>query len=302
MKASVREYAAMEALAKACASPVQFACCALVSFHGDAEDVPLPRYSTSFQQGDYIHFKQQYNDDWWIGRVVGHNPMTVSGMGFIPSEARLCATIVEMMESEQKLAEGTLTVYEGAPIMRPVVFVGPSLKSSQLTELLQKALVSFMKEQFAGRLVTIKPEYSMATVTQEEEREVESLVYQAGTSLNLVFLDSDASFPSDLCPSLHPLIVYIQISRQKVLHKLVKEMSANSRERAAQLDAAYQLYENPHHYSLIISDSNHDDACQNLELFLESYWAATRSVITVETSQQPSPRPQTTPPVTETQL
>ena len=52
--------------------------------------------------------------------------------------------------------------------MRPVVFVGPSLKSSQLTELLQKALVSFMKEQFAGRLVTIKPEYSMATVTQEE--------------------------------------------------------------------------------------------------------------------------------------
>ena len=31
----------------------------------------------------------------------------------------------------------------------------------------------------------------------------------------------------------------------QVLHKLVKEMSANSRERAAQLDAAYQLYENP---------------------------------------------------------
>lgn len=38
-----------------------------------------------------------------------------------------------------------------------------------------------------------------------------------------------------------------------------------------------------HDYSLIISDSNVDDACQTLELFLESYWAFTRSVILVDT-------------------
>ena len=31
-------------------------------------------------------------------------------------------------------------------------------------------------------------------------------------------------------------------------------------------------------YSLVIRDSDLDDACQSLELFLESYWAATRSV------------------------
>ena len=37
-----------------------------------------------------------------------------------------------------------------------------------------------------------------------------------------------------------------------------------------------------HNYSLIISDSNVDDACQTLELFLESYWAFTRSVILVD--------------------
>ena len=52
--------------------------------------------------------------------------------------------------------------------MRPIVFMGPSLRSSQLTELLQKALVGFMREQFVGRLVTIKPECSMETMTQEE--------------------------------------------------------------------------------------------------------------------------------------
>jgi len=149
------------------------------------------------------------------------------------------------------------------------------------------------------------------------------------------------------------MIVYIQIARQKVrqgggrggctceiilliihcrqvLQKLVKEMTANSRERQDQLDAAYRLYEDPvcpsththththtltvthlpsylhssfqHPYSLTLSDSNLEDASQNLELFLESYWAATRSVITMETKSvtpAPSPRVDTT---TETQL
>ena len=172
-----------------------------------------------------------------------------------------------------------------------------------------------------------------------------------GPTLKLVLLECDASFPSDLAhTTLHPMIVYIQIARQKVcegggegrredsrcacevisltqvLQKLVKEMTANSREREDQLDAAYRLYEDPvcplllhthitlshlhtnqhsplqHSYSLKLSDSNLEDASQNLELFLESYWAATRSVITMETKSvtpAPSPRVDTT---TESQL
>ncbi len=39
------------------------------------------------------------------------------------------------------------------------------------------------------------------------------------------------------------------------------------------------LYDNSSNCSLIIADSNVDDACLNLELFLESYWASTRSVM-----------------------
>lgn len=42
-----------------------------------------------------------------------------------------------------------------------------------------------------------------------------------------------------------------------------------------------------HAYSLIVSDSNVDDACLSVELFLESYWAATRSIILTETLQAP---------------
>ena len=45
-----------------------------------------------------------------------------------------------------------------------------------------------------------------------------------------------------------------------------------------QLEGAGRLFENSSKCSLVISDSNVDDACLSLELFLESYWAATRSV------------------------
>jgi len=87
----------------------------------------------------------------------------------------------------------------------------------------------------------------------------------------------------------------------QVLQKLVKEMTANSRERDHQLEAAYRLYEDPHPYSLILSDSNVDDALQNLELFLESYWAATRSVIAMET-RNATPPPSTRVGTRESQL
>ena len=42
-------------------------------------------------------------------------------------------------------------------------------------------------------------------------------VREAGASLQLVFVDCDASFPGDLdLATFHPLIIYIQIPRRKV--------------------------------------------------------------------------------------
>ena len=103
-----------------------------------------------------------------------------------------------------------------------------------------------MKERFAGRLVTLKPDFSVSdNMTVEQARRLRSEVFAAGTSMNLIFLDCNASSLEDLEPAnIHPQIIYIQIARQKVLHKLVQQMTANSRERAAQLHQAYHLYEN----------------------------------------------------------
>eukprot|EP00731_Ephydatia_muelleri_P020267 Em0012g1092a len=263
----VAEDKALQALTKAVTKQVQLAFKALVEYDADGvSDCPHPSYALSFKKNHYLHMKQKYNDDWWIGRVVGE----CETIGFLPSELKLKA-----------LVSNGEAVYQAAPIMRPIVFMGPSNKKSELTKLLQSGLINFMKERFAGRLNIVQPLMSIYSMSSKQSRDLALDVREAGASLKLVFMNCDASFPTDLDQAaFHPLIIYIQISRRKVLERLLKESSLRRRE--AELSDAYRLYDHMQHtpcpYSLIITDSNLDDATQNLELFLESYWASTRSV------------------------
>ena len=102
-----------------------------------------------------------------------------------------------------------------------------------------------MKERFTGRLITLKPDFSVThNMTTEQAKKLRSEVYAAGASMNLIFLDCNGSTPEDLAPAnIHPHIVYVNIARQKVLHKLIQQMTANSKERDDQLQQAYHLYE-----------------------------------------------------------
>jgi hypothetical protein len=281
--ALAEEESVLEALRNAYSLPVLYSRKAVVKFHSREMDSPLPRYTFSFQPGDYLHFKQPYGTTgWWVGRVVGERIW----LGLLPSEEKLLAhrqrLAAEKMEERGEGEREGLLVYEDAPLMRPIVFLGPSRKDSELTELLQKALVSYMKEQFSGRLHTLKPQCSVAEgLTDKQAWALRGEVYSAGHTLNLVYLDCDASYHDDIS-WLHPLLIYVQVSRRRVLQRLVEELSSSAEERAVQLQSAYRLYEHstftPSPYSLVISDSDLGDACQSLELFLESYWAATRSV------------------------
>ena len=102
-----------------------------------------------------------------------------------------------------------------------------------------------MKERFAGRLVTLKPDFSVSyDMSTEHARRLRSEVYAAGASMNIVFLDCNASTPEDLAPAnIHAHIIYVHIARLKVLNKLIQQMTANSRERDAELQQAYHLNE-----------------------------------------------------------
>lgn len=61
---------------------------------------------------------------WWVGRVVGERIW----LGLLPSEEKLLA-------HRERLATGEgdgLLVYEDAPVMRPIIFLGPSRKDSEV--------------------------------------------------------------------------------------------------------------------------------------------------------------------------
>ena len=111
--------------------------------------------------------------------------------------------------------------------------------------------------------------------------ELKSQVYEAGKSNHIVYLECDASYPSEIANlELHPLIVYIQVGRIEVLNKLLRSTCQDKSRRSELLASANRLYDLPCGvFSLILSDSYLDVASRKLELFLESYWISTHPPI-----------------------
>ncbi|ESO01656.1 hypothetical protein HELRODRAFT_81599, partial [Helobdella robusta] len=173
---------------------VAFAIRTNVAYLGsDDDDPPMPGYVISFQVKDFIHIKEKYNNEWWIGRLVKEGCQ----VGFVPSPSKLQSILQNQAKlqalkfvgnengsngfnnssnnnnlynnnmnssSTEKISKKKLFFkkstnippYEVVPAMRPIVLIGPSLKGYEVTDMMQKALFDFLKKKFDNRIITMR--------------------------------------------------------------------------------------------------------------------------------------------------